>query len=58
MSIIFVFLDGIGMATQQITNPVATAPMAHLHALLGTSLTSEAAQERPGLLLRAIDATL
>jgi hypothetical protein len=58
MSVIFVFLDGVGMAPNTTTNPLAVTPTAHLHALLGAPLTSEAAQDRPGLLLRPIDAAL
>ncbi|MBX0330221.1 metalloenzyme [Oscillochloris sp. ZM17-4] len=58
MSIIFVFLDGVGMAPITTGNPLATTPMGHMHALLGGPLSSEAAQARPGLLLRPIDAAL
>lgn len=58
MAIFFVFLDGVGLAPATPSNPLATAPTPHLRALLGAPLTSEAAQERPGLLLRPIDAAL
>jgi hypothetical protein len=55
---VFVFLDGLGLAPSATENPLAAATMANLHALLGGPLTIEQAQERPGLLLRPIDATL
>jgi hypothetical protein len=55
---IFVFLDGLGLAPSGVGNPLASATMASTHALLGGPLTTEQAQARPGLLLRPIDATL
>ncbi len=58
MAIIFVFLDGLGLAPAASTNPLAEAPMPVLRALLGGPLTSEQVQERSTLLLRPIDATL
>jgi 2,3-bisphosphoglycerate-independent phosphoglycerate mutase len=58
MSLIFLFLDGVGLAPAGPHNPLATAPAPHLRALLGGPLTLEQAQERPGLLLRPIDAAL
>ncbi|NTV63117.1 MAG: metalloenzyme, partial [Oscillochloris sp.] len=58
MSLIFVFLDGVGMAPAGALNPLSTTPMRHVRALLGAPLTSEAVQSRPTLLLRAIDAAL
>lgn len=58
MSLTFVFLDGLGLASAGPTNPLADAPMPRLRALLGGPLTAEAAQERPDLLLRPIDAGL
>jgi hypothetical protein len=58
MSVTFVFLDGVGMAPSTPNNPLSTVPMAHLCALLGGPLASEAAQSRRGLLLRPIDAAL
>lgn len=58
MSIVFVFLDGLGLAPADARNPLASAPTPHLRALLGGPLTSEQCQERPGLLLRPIDAAL
>lgn len=58
MSLIFVFLDGLGLAPAGPTNPLADAPTPQLRALLGGPLTAEAAQARPDLLLRPIDAAL
>lgn len=58
MSVIFVFLDGVGLAPTNDRNPLATAPMPVLHALLGGPLTSEQVQQRSALLLRPLDATL
>jgi hypothetical protein len=58
MALIFIFLDGVGLAPAHARNPLAAAPMPHLRALLGGPLTAEQAQERPGLLLRPIDAAL
>lgn len=58
MALIFLFLDGVGLAPAGDRNPLAAAPTPHLRALLGGPLTSEQAQERPGLLLRPIDAAL
>ncbi|NTU79289.1 MAG: metalloenzyme [Chloroflexales bacterium] len=58
MPIIFVFLDGVGLAPTGPTNPLAVNPTPHLRALLGGPLTTEQARARPGLLLRPIDAAL
>jgi 2,3-bisphosphoglycerate-independent phosphoglycerate mutase len=58
MALIFVFLDGLGLAPASSTNPLATTPMPALHALLGGPLTSEQVQAQSALLLRPIDATL
>lgn len=58
MSIVFVFLDGIGLALAGSDNPLATADTPALHALLGGPLSVERAQARDGLLLKGIDATL
>ncbi len=58
MSIIFVFLDGVGMAPAAAGNPLSTVPTPNLRALLGGPLTSEAAQASPCILLRPIDAAL
>jgi hypothetical protein len=58
VAIIFVFLDGVGLAPAEPHNPFASAETPALRALLGGPLTSERAVSRPGLLLRPIDATL
>jgi len=58
MSIIFVFLDGVGLAPAGPDNPLTDAKMPALHALLGGPLTVEQACVQPGLLLKGIDATL
>jgi hypothetical protein len=66
MSVIFVFLDGIGLAPAGPDNPLSTAPTPVLRALLGGPLTSEqvpvsapvvATVGPPALLFRPIDAT-
>jgi 2,3-bisphosphoglycerate-independent phosphoglycerate mutase len=58
MSIIYCFLDGIGLAPQGPDNPFTVATMPQLAALLGGPLTLEALQATPRLLLKPIDATL
>jgi 2,3-bisphosphoglycerate-independent phosphoglycerate mutase len=58
MAIIFLFLDGVGLAGAGPTNPLSTVHTAALHHLLGGPLTSEAAQHGPQLLLKPIDANL
>ncbi|GAB4211590.1 MAG: metalloenzyme [Roseiflexaceae bacterium] len=58
MAVIFFFLDGVGLAPAGPDNPLSTTPMPALAALLGGPLTSEQPQQRPGLLLKPIDATL
>ncbi len=58
MPLIFVFLDGIGLAPANQHNPLTTADTPTLQALLGGPLTSEQVQHRPGLLLRPLDTTL
>lgn len=58
MPVIFIFLDGVGLAPASPHNPLATARMPALHTLLGGPLTSEQIQERVGLRFHPIDATL
>ncbi|MCG8347959.1 MAG: metalloenzyme [Chloroflexales bacterium] len=58
MSLIFVFLDGVGLAPASPSNPLATAMTPAFHALLGGPLTSEQSQQSDNLLLKPIDATL
>lgn len=55
---LLVLLDGVGLAPAALGNPLATAPMPVLHELLGGPLTIERVHRRPGLCLRAVDATL
>lgn len=58
MALIFLFLDGVGLASAGPNNPLAVAPTPHLRALLGGPLTTDALQSGPTLLLRPIDAAL
>jgi 2,3-bisphosphoglycerate-independent phosphoglycerate mutase len=58
MSIIFLFLDGVGLAPAGPDNPLAQADTPALHALLGGPLTAERAHGSGVLLLKGIDATL
>lgn len=58
MALLFVFLDGVGLAPAGPDNPLAVNPSPRLRALLGGPLTIEQATSRPGLLLRPIDAAL
>jgi hypothetical protein len=58
MSIIFIFLDGVGLAPAGPDNPLTDAEMPAVRALIGGPLTAERARVRPGLLLKGIDATL
>jgi 2,3-bisphosphoglycerate-independent phosphoglycerate mutase len=58
MSIIFLFLDGIGIAPAGATNPLADVATPALQRLLGGPLTLEQAQLSETLLLKPIDATL
>lgn len=58
MPLIFVFLDGVGLAPTTAQNSLAAAPTPHLRALLGGPLALEQAQATPELLLRPIDAAL
>jgi 2,3-bisphosphoglycerate-independent phosphoglycerate mutase len=58
MSLIFIFLDGVGLAPASADNPLTTADMPALRALLGGALVAESVQARDGLLLKGIDATL
>ena len=58
MALIFIFLDGVGLAPAGPYNPLSSAAMPHIRALLGGPLTLEQAQARPALLLRPIDTAL
>ncbi|MBC8161827.1 MAG: metalloenzyme [Roseiflexaceae bacterium] len=63
MALIFVFLDGVGLAPGGPDNPLSDAPTPHLHALLGGPLVLETAQtfyhrEVDSIVFKPIDATL
>jgi 2,3-bisphosphoglycerate-independent phosphoglycerate mutase len=58
MSIIFLFLDGVGLAPAAVNNPFAFTPTPALQQLLGGPLTLEQVQTGARLLLKPIDATL
>lgn len=55
---ILFFIDGVGLAPAGSDNPLSRLPTPTFRALLRGPLTLEALQQRQGLLLRAIDATL
>jgi 2,3-bisphosphoglycerate-independent phosphoglycerate mutase len=57
-SVIFVFLDGLGLGPANETNPLWLAPMPNLCQLLGGPLVAGRNVDRPGLLFKAIDALL
>ncbi len=56
--ILFLFVDGVGLAAASPANPLATLPTPALRALLGGPLTVESLGRRDGFLLSAIDAGL
>lgn len=56
--ILFVFVDGVGLAPASAANPLSTAEMPAIGRLLGGPLTSEQTTEASGLLLKGIDARL
>ncbi|HEU5087103.1 MAG TPA: metalloenzyme [Roseiflexaceae bacterium] len=58
MRIVFVFVDGIGLAPVGADNPLGSAAMPFTAGLLGGPLTSEQTQQRPNMLFKPIDATL
>ncbi|MEY2846965.1 MAG: hypothetical protein RL076_2511, partial [Chloroflexota bacterium] len=58
MSIIFVFVDGIGLRQYSPDNPFATTPQPHIAALIGGPLLSEQIGRHPQALLNALDATM
>jgi 2,3-bisphosphoglycerate-independent phosphoglycerate mutase len=63
VSVLFVFLDGVGLAPPGPDNPLSQVPMPHLHALLGGPLVlNGAGQGRSSahekVTLRALDACL
>jgi 2,3-bisphosphoglycerate-independent phosphoglycerate mutase len=58
MSLIFIFLDGVGLAPAGPDNPLTDADTPALHALLGGPLVAGREQTSEGLLFKGIDATL
>jgi hypothetical protein len=56
--VIFVFLDGVGLAPASTANPLSTAATPAIHRLLGGPLTLEQLQRSSTLLLKSIDANL
>jgi len=59
--VLFLFLDGVGLAAASPDNPFATVPMPCLRELLGRPLVWNGAapeEGRPGVLLRPLDACL
>ncbi|MCP4518514.1 MAG: metalloenzyme, partial [Delftia sp.] len=57
-SIIFVFLDGVGLGPADESNPLWTAPTPTLRRLLGGPLVQGVQVRAPALLCKGIDATL
>jgi 2,3-bisphosphoglycerate-independent phosphoglycerate mutase len=57
-SVIFVFLDGLGLGRANATNPLWLAPMPNLRRLLGGPLVAGQNVNRPGLLFKGIDALM
>jgi 2,3-bisphosphoglycerate-independent phosphoglycerate mutase len=58
MSIIFIFIDGVGLAPAGPDNPLTEANTPALRALLGGPMTIERVRRDDAFLLKAIDATL
>ncbi len=57
-SLLYVFLDGVGLGPDSSDNPFALAFTPHLRALLGRPLIEGPEMRRDGLLFRGIDATM
>lgn len=57
-SVVFVFLDGLGVGPADGTNPLWLASMPNLRRLLGGPLVAGRKVDRPSLLFKAIDALL
>jgi 2,3-bisphosphoglycerate-independent phosphoglycerate mutase len=57
-SVIFVFLDGLGLGPADETNPLWLAPMPNLRRLLGGPLVAGQNVDKPGLVFKDIDALL
>lgn len=58
MPIVFIFLDGLGLAPAGPFNPLSTSHTPYLRELLGGPLCSESVQSGSRLLLRPVDAAL
>lgn len=56
--LVFVFLDGVGLGPAGESNPFWTARMPALRGLLGVPLVGGLSVDRPGLLLKGVDACL
>lgn len=56
--VVFIFLDGVGLGETTDSNPLATAPMPALQALIGGPLVAGHVIDEPELVLKPIDATL
>jgi 2,3-bisphosphoglycerate-independent phosphoglycerate mutase len=56
--VVFVFLDGVGLGPSDESNPLWKAQMPTLRGLLGGPLVDGLAVDRPGLLLKGVDACL
>jgi 2,3-bisphosphoglycerate-independent phosphoglycerate mutase len=56
--VVFVFLDGVGIGPADESNPFWMAQMPALRGLLGGPLTETLVVDRPGLLLKGVDACL
>jgi len=56
--LLFVFVDGVGLAPAGPHNPLGRVPMPRLHALLGGPLVRETLGQDGGVTLRAVDACL
>jgi hypothetical protein len=57
-SILFLFLDGFGLAAAGPNNPLSIAPMRNIRRLCGGALVDTTGINRPELLLKPIDACL
>jgi len=57
-SVIFVFLDGLGLGPADETNPLWLSPVPNLRQLLGGPLVAGRNVDRPGLLFKGIDALM
>jgi len=57
-SLLYLFLDGVGLGPDSADNPFASASTPNLHALIGRPLIGGPEVARDGLLFRGIDATM